>query len=145
MNLRTLPAAIAVAIGGSVLAGCGSDDAPKGAKTLSFKLTDEGCEPAQLKIPAGAYSFDVTNDGADAVTELEVLEGDKILGEVENISDGLSKSFSLTLKKGDYTLYCPGGSRERGPLTVTGGGKTAAASAEEKAAVARYRSYVEPG
>ena len=107
------------------MAGCGSEDAPKGAKTLSFKLTDEGCEPARMTIPAGAYVFDVTNDGADAVTEFEVLERDKILGEVENISDGLSKSFSLTLDKGEYTLYCPGGSRERGPLTVTGGNKAA--------------------
>jgi iron uptake system component EfeO len=143
MIKRTAPMAIAVAMGASLLAACGSDDAPKGAKTLSFKLTDNGCEPAQLQVPAGAYSFDVTNDGADAVTELEVLEGDKILGEVENISDGLSKSFSLTLEQGEYTLYCPGGSRERGPLAVTGGGKAAAESAEDKAAVAEYRQYVE--
>jgi iron uptake system component EfeO len=143
MIRKTFLTAIAVAIGGSMLTGCSSDDAPKGAKTLSFKLTDDGCDPAQLKIPAGPYSFDVTNDGADAVTELEVLDGDKILGEVENISDGLSKSFSLTLEQGEYTLYCPGGSRERGPLTVTGGGKTATAGAEEKAAVAKYRSYIE--
>jgi iron uptake system component EfeO len=143
MIRKALPAAVAVAIGGSLLAGCSSDDAPKGAKTLSFKLTDDGCDPAQLKIPAGPYSFDVTNDGADAVTELEVLDGDKILGEVENISDGLSKSFSLTLDEGEYTLYCPGGSRERGPLTVTGGGKAAAMSSENNAAVAEYRKYIE--
>ena len=140
---RTLPMALAVAMGASLLVGCGSESgSAKGAKTLSFKLTDDGCDPHDAKVAAGPVNFEVENDGADAVTELEVLDGDKILGEVENISDGLSKSFSLTLEKGDYTLYCPGGSDERGTLSVTGNAK-ASSSAEEKAAVAEYRKYVE--
>ena len=110
-----------------MLAGCGeSDDAPAGATKLSFKLTDAGCDPAQANAPAGPVTFDVTNDGAAGVTELEVLDGDTILGEKENLSDGLSGSFTLTLDAGSYTLYCPGGdSAERGTLTVTGASKTA--------------------
>ena len=41
-----------------------------------------------------------------------------ILGERENLSDGLSGSFTLSLDAGEYTLYCPGGdSAERGTLT----------------------------
>jgi iron uptake system component EfeO len=52
------------------------------------------------------------------VTEFEILEGDSILGEKEDLSDGLSGSFSLTLDEGSYTIYCPGGSEERGTLTV---------------------------
>jgi iron uptake system component EfeO len=128
----------------AAVAGCGSSsDAPPGAKKLSFTLTDAGCEPAEAKVPAGPVSFEVTNDGSASVTELEVLDGDKILGERENITEGLSGSFSLTLDQGEYTLYCPNGTEsERGTLTVTPG-SGATASPELDAAAARYRDYVQ--
>jgi iron uptake system component EfeO len=126
-----------------LLAGCGSDDPPSGAHQLSFKLTDAGCDPAKASAPAGPVTFDVTNDGAAGVTELELLDGDTILGERENLSDGLSGNFTVTLDAGTYTLYCPGGdSAERGTLTVTGGSK-ATASSEEGSAVETYRRYIE--
>ena len=106
--------------------GCGSgEDAPKGAKTFAVKLTDAGCEPHSAKLAAGPVTFEVENAGTSAVSEFEVLEGDTILGEKENLSDGLSGSFSLTLEKGTYTMYCPGGEQERGTLTVTGGATAA--------------------
>jgi iron uptake system component EfeO len=103
-------------------AACGSssDDAPAGAKQMSFTLTDAGCVPNTAKAPAGPIVFDVENAGTSKVSEFEVLDGDTILGEVENLSDGLSRTFSLTLEQGEYTLYCPGGSDERGTLTVSG-------------------------
>lgn len=102
-------------------AGCGSsEDAPPGAKKLSFKLTDAGCVPNSAGAPAGTIVFEAENAGTTAVTEFEVIEGDKILGEKEDLSEGLSGSFSLTLKQGRYTLKCTGGSREEGVLTVTG-------------------------
>jgi iron uptake system component EfeO len=124
-------------------AGCGSsDDAPKGAKTFSVKLTDAGCEPHSAELAAGPITFEVENDGTSAVSEFEVLEGDTILGEKENLSDGFSGSFSLTLEEGTYTMYCPGGEQERGTLTVTGGVK-AAADPELTKAVADYRAYIE--
>lgn len=105
----------------SVPSGCGSSsDVPAGAKRMSFKLTDAGCEPNSAKATAGPIAFEVENAGTSKVTEFEVLEGDSIEGEAEDVSDGLSKTFSLTLEKGRYTLYCPGGADERGTLTVTG-------------------------
>ena len=58
------------------------------------------------------------NEGTSEVTEFEVLEGDQVLGEKENLSEGLSGSFTLTLEPGRYTLYCPGGEDERGTLIV---------------------------
>ena len=126
------------------LAGCGGGRDKKtsgGGRTIDVKLTDAGCEPATLTLPAGPATFQVANDGADAVTEFEILDGDRILGEVENLAPGLSGHFSLTLKPGRYTMYCPGAKTERGPLVVTGAGsKTSAAAA---AAVARYRQYIE--
>ncbi len=144
---RTRPAYFAagfIAIGALLFAGCGnSDDPPAGATKLSFNLTDAGCDPAQASAPAGPVTFDVTNEGAAGVTELEVLDGDTILGERENLSDGLSGSFTVTLDAGTYTVYCPGGdSAERGTLTVTGR-SNANQSDEAAAAVDRYRRYIE--
>ena len=116
------PLLIAAGLGLTVLAaGCGSSgDAPKGAKTMPFELTDAGCVPNEAKAPAGPITFEVENAGTSKVSEFEVLDGDTILGEVENLSDGFSGSFSLTLEQGEYTLYCPGGDDERGTLTVSG-------------------------
>ncbi len=123
-------------------AGCGEDEGGAGAKTVDVKITNAGCEPAELTIAAGPTTFNVTNDGADDVTEFEVLDGERILGEAENIAPGLSGKFSLTLDEGEYTTYCPGGdTSERGVLIVEGGA-TVAASEDEQAAVQTYLDYV---
>ena len=58
--------------------------------------------------------------GSAEVTELEVLEGEMILGERENLSEGLSGGFALTLEEGEYILRCNGGDEEDGTLNVTG-------------------------
>ncbi|HEX7246344.1 MAG TPA: iron uptake system protein EfeO [Solirubrobacterales bacterium] len=124
-------------------AGCGSsEDAPAGATKLAFELTDAGCVPHEAEAPAGPIFFEAENTGTTAVTEIEVMDGDTILGEKENLSDGLSGSFSLNLDPGEYTIYCPGGDTERGTLRVTGKASAAASPAEEKA-VAEYRDYLE--
>src|SRR5215470_740355 len=97
LALRTLLALAALALA-LLAAGCGSsDDAPAGAKKMAFELTDAGCVPNQAKAPAGPINFEVENAGTSKVSELEVLDGETILGEVENLSDGLSGSFALTL------------------------------------------------
>ena len=131
--------------GGALLgAGCGSSgsDAPKGAHTLSVKLTDAGCDPHTAELPAGPVTFEVENAGTSKVSEFEVLSGNTILGEKENLAEGLAGSFSLTLDQGTYTLYCPGGDQERGELTVTGG-SAASPSPRLTRAADHYRTYVE--
>jgi iron uptake system component EfeO len=139
--LLSLSACSALAL---LAGGCGSsEDAPPGAKKLSFELTDAGCVPNSISAPAGPIVFDVENAGTAAVTEIEVMEGDSILGEKENLSDGLSGSFSLTLDAGEYTIYCPGGSDQDGTLSVTGESKAGTGSDGEKGAVAQYRQYLE--
>lgn len=130
---RAILTAAALA-GTAALAGaCGSsEDAPAGSKKVFFELTDAGCVPNTAKAPAGPIVFEVKNAGTTSVTEFEVLEGETILGEKEDLSDGLSGSFTLTLEAGEYTLYCPGGSDERGTLTVSGKEKASPASANEQ-------------
>jgi hypothetical protein len=61
MTTRRLYLAASLAIGTLLFAGCGDSDAPAGATTLSFKLTDAGCDPAQASAPSGPVTFDVTS------------------------------------------------------------------------------------
>lgn len=142
LSLRPALAVAGIGVLALLAAGCGSSDAPAGAKKMAFELTDAGCVPNQAKAPAGPITFEVENAGTSKVTELEVMDGETILGEVENLSDGLSGSFSLTLEQGEYTLYCPGGDEEKGTLTVSGELK-AENSPEVEAAIAHYRKYLE--
>jgi iron uptake system component EfeO len=98
---------------------CGDGSTSGGGTSVPVKLTEAGCDPAELETPAGKTTFEVTNDGADAVTEFEILDGQKVLGEAENVAPGLSGGFTVDLEPGEYTTYCPGGTVERGKLTVT--------------------------
>jgi iron uptake system component EfeO len=96
-----------------------------------------------MKLDAGRTTFKVTNAGTGRVTELEVLNGSRIMGEKENLVAGLSGSFTVTLQPGQYALSCPGGTTAAtGVLTV--GGKRVAGTTDPRlqAAVAGYRSYV---
>jgi iron uptake system component EfeO len=118
--------------------------ATAGAKATNLKveINDDGC-PASLKAKAGPINFKVSNTGSGDVSEFEVLSGDRILGEKENIAPGLNGEFSLTLKAGNYTTKCPGGSEHAtGKLVVTGAAATKL-SADGKAAVDQYRQYLE--
>jgi len=142
MNLKMLCAGTALLPVLFVTACGASEDPPPGAKKLSFELTDKGCLPHAAKAPAGPITFEAENTGTTKVTEIEVMEGETILGEKENLSDGLSGSFSLTLDAGEYTIYCPGGDEERGTLTVSGELKAKGSAAADKA-VAGYREYLE--
>ena len=146
MNRLTARAALtALAVGLLALfaSACGSsEDTPTGAKKMSFKLTDAGCDPHDAKAPAGPINFEVENGGSSKVTEMEVLDGETILGEKENLSEGLSGSFSLTLEEGEYTLRCNGGDEEDGTLTVSGKLNSKSTLQVEKA-IAQYRGYLE--
>jgi iron uptake system component EfeO len=136
-------AVVAVGLLSLFAAACGSsEDAPVGARKMAFKLTDAGCTPHDAKAPAGPINFEIENDGTSKVTEMEIMDGETILGEKENLSDGLSGSFALTLEQGEYVIYCPGGDDERGTLLVSGE-LDADNSPELEAAVDRYRAYIE--
>jgi iron uptake system component EfeO len=90
------------------------------ATTVEVELSDAGCQPREISVPAGATTFKVSSDGTAAVTEFEVLKGSRILGEVENVFPGGDRSFTVDLDPGTYTTKCPGGADfETGTLTVT--------------------------
>ncbi|WP_445150820.1 iron uptake system protein EfeO [Baekduia sp. Peel2402] len=140
-------ALVAVAL---LLVACGSDDSSDNAagsttKQVAVKLTDAGCEPASMKLDAGRVEFKVTNGGTGRVSEFEVLSGARILGEKENLVAGLSGSFTVNLKPGQYSLACPGGKTAATGVLTVGGSATAAAGSDDpllKSATASYASYV---
>jgi iron uptake system component EfeO len=74
------------------------------------------------------------------------MRGETIIGEKENLTPGLSGTFSLKIDAGDYTIACPDAATESFPFKVTGaaGNSTIDAAAKTKldAAVAGYRAYV---
>ena len=144
---RSVLCATALALTGLVVAGCGKseDKAAAGGTTVRIELTDAGCAPSPDSVPAGPVTFKVTNVNAGRVTEAEVMQGDTIIGEKENLTPGLSGSFSLSLKAGDYTVYCPNAATEKTAFKVTGGGGASQDPAVQAAldkATDGYKQYV---
>ena len=142
-------AGVVIALVAVTAAGCGgsSSKAAPGATTVAMKLSDKGCSPATVSIPAGPVTFNVSNEGSSKVTEFE-LKNDKgiILGERENIVEGIDGSFSLTVQPGTYVLSCPNGDpHDVGVLTATGKRSTPTVTVSAAAlarATAGYHAYV---
>ncbi|MGI5239961.1 iron uptake system protein EfeO [Dactylosporangium sp. CA-139066] len=146
------PRTQAVAVLGAVaaLASCGGPQpAPADAGAIAVTATDTECRLSADHAPAGPQVFDVHNTGGK-VTEFYVYAaGDRIVGEVENIAPGLTRSLHVDLPAGAYTTSCrPGmtGAGIRAAFTVSGSGSgTPVASSADPAlaaAVAAYQDYV---
>jgi iron uptake system component EfeO len=142
-------AAIVAALVLITAAGCGgsSSKSSPGATTVAMKLSDKGCTPASISIPAGPVTFNVSNEGSAKVTEFE-FKNDRgiILGERENVVEGIDSSFSLTVGPGTYVLSCPNGNpHDIGVLTATGKPTAPRATVSAKAldkATAGYHDYI---
>jgi iron uptake system component EfeO len=112
-------------------AACSSDDGGSGggasggeaADTIAVAASDDACDVDAGELPAGTHEFQITNGGSQ-VTEFYVYaEGDRVMGEVENIAPGLTRPLLVELPAGDYETACkPGmiGDGIRADLTVTG-------------------------
>lgn len=140
-SVRRRTAVSLVALAGVVLAGCSSSSskgdggttgksqavsaAPANLRTVTVSITSDSCTAQHASYNAGALTFQISNKDATGVSELEVLSEDRILGEKENLPPGFSGTFSLNLQPGSYTLYCPGASKEKTTLTVTGNATSA--------------------
>jgi iron uptake system component EfeO len=150
MSLRDRRPALLVVLTLAALTAtaCASKDGGRSGKatdTVAVSSTDDACEVATTELKAGTHRFQVTNDGSK-VTEFYVYgDGQKLVGEVENIAPGLTRDLSVELAAGDYEAVCkPGmaGDGIRQKLTVTG---SSAALAEDPAlaqAAADYQAYV---
>jgi iron uptake system component EfeO len=133
------------ACGGSSSGGGGGSTPAGDSRTATVTITAaDGCAISSTTYPAGALTFKITNQDATAVSEVELVSGERIVGEKENLPPGFSGTFSVDVDGGTYSLYCPGATRENTPIAVTG---TAPAAGGSVAALLKqgtddYAKYV---
>jgi iron uptake system component EfeO len=142
--------AVPLVVGGCAGSSNGSSSAGANGRsvtgTVKITVTDDGCAPSPATIGAGPLKFAVVNQGGSRVSEAELLQDGRILGEKENLTPGLSGEFSLRLAAGQYVVYCPNAKTDRATLTVTplaGTMATATTDASLTSAVAAYRAFVQ--
>jgi len=131
--------------GGSSASPASSSGSATGSRTVAITITSGGCAPQRTSYPAGPLTFQVSNKDATAVSELELLSGERIVGEKENLPPGLGGSFSLSLDPGEYTVYCPGASTAKNTIKVTGTATSAASTDVHQllaTGVSDYATYV---
>ncbi|MGN8551201.1 UNVERIFIED_CONTAM: EfeM/EfeO family lipoprotein [Microbacterium sp. SLM126] len=126
MTTRRFLAGLAVAGAGAlILSGCVAKADPAGADALTVASTADGCAVSSATAESGTVAFEVTNSG-DEVTEFYLLADDglRIVGEVENIAPGASRTLTLTAQPGEYFTLCKpgmiGDGVGRAGFTVTG-------------------------
>jgi iron uptake system component EfeO len=134
----------------SVLAGVavynpGLAAAQEASQPVAVTITDKGCEPNALSVPAGKTTFKIKNQSKRAV-EWEILDGVMVVEERENIIPGFVQSLTANLKAGQYQMTCGLLTNPKGVLTVTAAA-TSTSAGEPSAldlvgALAEYKVYV---
>ncbi|RZT82781.1 iron uptake system component EfeO [Micromonospora violae] len=130
------------------LAACsdsGKGDQAAAGGPIVVKASETACEVGSTDLSAGTATFKITNSGAK-VTEFYVYaDGDRVMGEVENIAPGLSRELHVELPAGTYQTACkPGmsGKGIRGALKVSGSAQPLTADAALGDATDNYQRYV---
>ncbi len=148
MHVRARRAAVPLLVGAIIPISVASPAAAQDAEVrVAVTVSDSGCDPVALTAPAGVVVFEVTNAGG-GVGEFEILDGDRVVDEVENIVPGFVFNLPTRLDGGEYQTVCYTLQSPRGTLSVTGGSApTAPPSAIVEAAVldgyrADYQAWV---
>ena len=134
---RTL---LALALTGTLLAGCGGDDEEPAATpaataeepaaggggsgdTLAVSSPADGSlkfDQTELTAPAGTVTIDY--DNPSGVPHAVAIEGDGVDAVGETVTDAKAPPLTAELKAGTYTFYCPVGQHREagmeGQLTV---------------------------
>jgi len=157
VKVQSAAAALAAVLAALAMAGC---QAKETESTSSGEGSGANAAPAQITVEAsdnectlsgtegatGANTFVITNNGSK-VTEFYVYdEGERVMGEVENISPGLERKLIVQLTQpGTYTTACkPGmiGDGIRGDYSVTGAEVQIDTEGKFKEAADNYKRYV---
>ncbi|MCI9887379.1 peptidase M75 family protein [Micrococcales bacterium 31B] len=125
-STQTSGSATTAAAATTAASGAPGSGAPVTNGAAQVKVTITGTDGDKCGLdfasaPAGPITFTVVNESSTAVSEFELLNNLKILGEKENLAPGLpAVNFTVTLGGGDYSIYCPGADPETTTFTVTG-------------------------
>jgi iron uptake system component EfeO len=98
--------------------GPGFAVAQDASQPVAITITDKGCEPNALSVPAGKTTFKIKNQSKRAV-EWEILDGVMVVEERENIIPGFVQSLTADLKAGQYQMTCGLLTNPKGVLAVT--------------------------
>jgi iron uptake system component EfeO len=114
---------------------------------IKVEASDTACNVSVDTAGAGNLTFEITNKGAKVTEFYLYAEGDRIMGEVENIAPGLNRRLIVEVSDaGKYQTACkPGmaGNGIRGDFTITGGAaKQTDANAQKARATKSYADYV---
>src|SRR4051794_23281352 len=143
-GLTGLTALTLAACGGGGDSSSGSTDAA--ADDIAVAAADDSCDVATTELDAGVHQFTVTNSGSK-VTEFYVYaDGDRVMGEVENIAPGVARELRVELPAGDYEAACkPGmvGDGIRSGLKVSGEAATLSEDQTLAQAGTDYQRYVQ--
>lgn len=154
MKVQPSAAALAAALAALALTSCQAKD-NESASTgdgagapaeITVEASDTECTLSGTEGTTGANTFVITNNGTK-VTEFYVYSaGERVMGEVENISPGLQRKLIVQLTQpGTYTTACkPGmiGDGLRGEFTVTGDEVQIDTEGKFKEAADNYKRYV---
>jgi iron uptake system component EfeO len=143
LALTLVPASFALA----ACVGAGSEAPTDGKGPITVTANDTACDVARTEAPAGQIEFTVSNKGTKVNEFYVYAAGDRIMGEVENIAPGLTRTFHVEVAEpGKYETACkPGmvGKGIRNTFTVTGASAVPQTDdAKINAATASYARYV---
>ena len=156
MKLNSSIAVAAAALAGLALTSCqakepektdaGNSGNPSAPAQITVDASDTACQLSGTEGGTGANTFVITNNGTK-VTEFYVYgEGERVMGEVENISPGLQRKLIVQLgEPGTYQTACkPGmiGDGIRGDFKVTGDTVKIDEAGKFKEASESYKRYV---
>lgn len=148
--VRLIPALAVAGAGALALSGCVAKADLAASDALTVSSTASACDVSGSQATSGTLTFDVSNDG-DEVTEFYLLADDglRIVGEVENIAPGASRTLTVVAQPGDYYTLCkPGMIGEGvGRAAFTVSGEAVALSGEDaeqkQQAVDLYAAFVQ--
>ncbi|MEU5691644.1 iron uptake system protein EfeO [Actinosynnema sp. NPDC020468] len=127
--------------------GGGGTDAKSADGPIAVEASDDACKVAKSTANTGNVTFEVTNKGTKVTEFYLYAEGDRILGEVENIGPGLTRRLIVEVTEaGKLQTACkPGmkGDGIRADFTVSGEGrKSTDDNAKLAEATAGYKRFV---
>ena len=153
MKLHSTLVIATASLAGLALTSCQAKEEAKPAdpgksapSEITVTASDSACELSGTEGATGANTFVITNNGTK-VTEFYVYgEGERVMGEVENISPGLQRKLIVQLgEAGTYQTACkPGmvGDGIRGDFKVTGDFVKIDEAGKFKEASESYKRYV---